>query len=213
MFKSLTSKMILLIVVVSFVMGVVLYPYLPGQVASHWNIRGEVDGYMSKFWGAFLMPIISTVMAFLFVMLPKLDPLGKNIEKFRKYYENFILVIIGFLFYLYILTIVWNLGVKFDMVRLMTVALAGLVYYAGVLIEKAERNWFIGIRTPWTLSSDVVWKDTHKLGGKLFKISGGLALLGVIVPSFAFWLVIAPIVISALYLVVYSYMDFTRKRA
>jgi len=182
-------------------------------MASHWNIQGQVDGYMPKFWGLFLMPFISLAMFLLLILIPKIDPLKENIEKFRKYFDGFIILITLFLFYLYLLTIFWSLGYRFDMSRFLVPALGILFYYCGVLIEKSKRNWFIGIRTPWTLSSDRVWDKTHQLGGKLFKLAGIIALLGIFFPSYSFFIVLIPVIAASIYTVVYSYLEFRKEKA
>jgi len=202
------KPIIFFIILVSFLIAIFLYPQMPAQMAGHWNIKGEVDGYLPKFWGLFLMPILSVVMYLLFIFLPKIDPLKANIAKFRKYYNGFILLLISFLFYLYLLTIFWNLGYRFGLIQFLVPAFSVLFYYVGVLLENAKRNWFIGIRTPWTMSCDKVWDKTHQLAGKLFKISGTVALLGIFLPQFAFWFVLVPVVFSSLYLVVYSYLVY-----
>ena len=202
---------ILLIILISFAVGIYLYPLFPDTMASHWNVQGQVDGYMSKFWGAFLMPFIVVGLFLLFIVIPKIDPLKENIEKFRKYYETFIVAIILFLFYLYILTLLWNLGVRFDMNRFLIPAFGILFYCAGILVENAKRNWFIGIRTPWTLSSEVVWEKTHKIGGKLFKIAGIIALLGIFIPQYTFFLVMIPVLSFSLYVIVYSYFEYQKE--
>jgi uncharacterized membrane protein len=98
--------------------------------------------------------------------------------------ERFTVILIGFLFYLYLLMILWNIGMRFQMPQLLAPAFGILFYYAGVLTEKAKRNWFIGIRTPWTLSSEEVWERTHRIGGKLFKIAGVITLLGIVLPGY-----------------------------
>lgn len=203
---------IILIILISFIIGIYFYFQFPDRVASHWNARGEVDGYISKFWGAFLMPIISIALWLLFLLIPKIDPLKKNIDKFRKYFNAFIVLIILFLFYIYILTIIWNTGTTFDMSKAMVPAMGILFYYAGVLVKHAERNWFIGIRTPWTLSSERVWKKTHNLGGRLFKISGLITILGVFFPSISMWLVLIPILLSSFYTIIYSYFAYKKER-
>jgi uncharacterized membrane protein len=201
----------LIIIAVSFAVGVYFYPQLPEKVASHWNASGAVDGYMNKFWGLFLMPILALAVFLLFIFLPKIDPLKENIKKFKGYFDGFILALIIFFFYIYILTIVWNKGIYFDMGRFLIPALGILFFYAGVLIEKSKRNWFMGIKTPWTLSSDQVWDKTNKLGGKLFKISGVIAFLGIFMPSFAMILVLVPIILTAIYLFVYSYVEYKKE--
>ena len=111
------------------------YPQLPEKMASHWNTKGEVDGYTSRFWGLFLMPIISLGCFLLFLFIPKIDPLKKNVEKFRKYFDIFILIFILFSLYIYLLTIFWNFGFRFNMSQLMAPAMGFLFFYCGILIK------------------------------------------------------------------------------
>ena len=202
----------ILIILISFVIGIYFYPQIPEKMASHWNIRGEVDGYISKSWGLFLIPIISLGLFLLFILIPKIDPLRANIEKFRKYFDGFIILIILFLFYLYLLTIFWNFGNKFSMNQVLPPSFGILFFYCGILIDKAKRNWFIGIRTPWTLSNEKVWEKTHQLGGKLFKIAGIIAFLGIIFPNYAFFLILFPVIAVSIYTVIYSYYEYRKER-
>lgn len=199
------------IVLLSFGIGIYVYPEMPEKIASHWNAEGEVNGYMSKFWGIFLMPIISVGLFLLFMIIPGIDPYKSNIEKFRKYYDNFIIVIIIFLFYIYLLTIFWNMGFRYNMITLLSPAFAILFYYSGVLIENAKMNWFIGIRTPWTLSSEKVWDKTHKIGGKLFKIAGIIAFAGILFQSYAIFFILVPILSAVIYLVIFSYIEYQKE--
>jgi uncharacterized membrane protein len=198
------------IIVLSFAIGAYLYPYMPDQMAGHWNAAGQADGYISKFWGLFLMPLISLAMAALFAVIPRIDPLKANIRKFRSYFNGFIVMMMLFLFYLYVLTLLWSAGYMFDMTRMLIPAFAALFYYCGVLIDHAKMNWFIGIRTPWTMSSEVVWNKTHKVGGKLFKLSGEITLIGVFLPGWAIWFALVPVVLTAIYVFVYSYLEFKK---
>ena len=91
-----TTVLIIIIIFISFVAGLYLYPQVPDQMPSHWNTQGEVDGYMSKFWGLFLMPIISVAVLTMFLIIPKIDPLKANIQKFRKQFDSFIALSILF---------------------------------------------------------------------------------------------------------------------
>ena len=77
-------------------------------------------------------------------------------------------------------------------------------------MENAKQNWFIGIRTPWTLSSERVWNKTHRIGGRLFKIAGVVAAMGIFSPGFAPFLVIVPVILIAAYTFVYSYLEYQR---
>jgi len=198
------------IVIVSFIIAAYYYPLMPEKIASHWNAQGIVDGYMSKFWALFLMPIISVLMLALFVAIPRIDPLKKNIQEFRKQFDTFIVLILLFMLYIFLLTIAWNLEMRFNIVQFLAPALGILFFYAGVLIKHARQNWSIGIRTPWTLSNKTVWDKTHALGGTLFKISGLIAVFGVFFPEIAIALVLAPIIAVAVFLFGYSYIEFSK---
>ncbi len=202
---------IAVIVVLFFVVAAYFYPQMPERIASHWNARGEVDDYMSKFWGLFLVPFMALGISALFLVIPKLDPLKANIEKFKQYYYGFVVLLLVFLFYLYMLTILWSLGLRFNMSRMLSPAFGVLFYFCGVLIGRAKRNWFIGIRTPWTLSNEKVWDRTHNIGGKLFKVAGLLAFLGVIFPDYAVLFLIVPVLLASLFTIVYSYFEYRKE--
>jgi uncharacterized membrane protein len=205
------SKIVILgIILLSFITAFYFYPQMPEEMASHWNLRSEVNGYLPKFWGLFLMPLILIGIFLLYLLIPKIDPLKQNIEKFRKYFDGFITLIVLFLFYLYLLTIFWNLGMKFDMIKALIPALGILFYCSGVVLEQAKRNWFIGIRTPWTLSSNEVWNKTHQLGGRLFKMAGLLVLLGIFFKEYIFWFVLVPIIMVVIYTTLYSYFEYQK---
>lgn len=202
----------IVLIIAAVAVSAFLAPRMPEQMASHWNAAGQVDGYMSKFWGLFLMPVMAAGMLLLFLAIPQIDPLKANIAKFREYFNTFIALLMVFLFYMQGLTLAWNLGYTgFDMGTAMLPALGLFFVYAGVMMAKAKRNWFIGIRTPWTLSSDTVWDATHRLGAKLFIGSGLLAILGVFFGAYALWFVFVPLLGSALFLVVYSYVLYQRE--
>lgn len=207
-----TGKVIIAIIALSFIIGLFFYPYMPERMASHWDEQGVVNGYMSKFWGIFMIPVMSLALALLFLLLPKIDPLKANIEKFRKYFDWFIIIFLLFMLYIYMITILWNLGARFNMFQLMIPAMGLLFFYLGLLLQKAKRNWFIGIRTPWTMSSDRVWDKTHKLGAKLYMFAGIIALFGILLPRIAIWLVLVPVIIVSIYTVIYSYVIYKREK-
>ena len=198
------------VVLLSFAIAAYFYPMMPDQIASHWNINGQVDGYVDKLWALFLMPSISLLLLLLFLAIPRIDPLKENIAKFRGHFDGFIMLIMLFLLYIFLLTIFWARGVRFDMGQVLSPAFGILFYYCGILIENAKRNWFIGIRTPWTISNEAVWGRTHALGGKLFKLAGVIAVFGVF-RYYSFYLVIVPILIFTAYLFVYSYFEFQKE--
>lgn len=195
----------------SFVIGICYYPQMPGKMASHWDAQGRVDGYLSKFWGVFLIPITLVPLALFFIAIPRIDPLRENIEKFRKYYDGFVILFMLFMIFVYFQTILWNIGIKVSPIAFLPIG-AGLLFIgAGILCENTRRNWFIGIRTPWTLSSDKVWDKTHRMGGKLFKIAGAIAMVGIFFQSYTVFFVLIPAILVAAYTVVYSYFEYKRE--
>ncbi len=206
-----SESVVLVLVLLSFIVAGYLYPQMPDEMASHWNAKGEVDDYMSKFWGLFLMPIVLLGLWIMFLLIPKIDPLKENIEKFRRYFDGFIILITVYMLYIYLLTLLWNKGITFDMTRAITPAIGVLFYYVGVLVENAEMNWFIGIRTPWTLSDEEVWNETHKRGGKLFKIAGVITLLGLAIPSLAIFFMIVPVMLVSFYTIAFSYFEYQKR--
>lgn len=201
------------ILLATFIVAIAAYPAMPDPMATHWGFSGEADGYMPKIWGLFLVPLISAALALLLLFIPRIDPLKENIERFRETYEHFIAVLLLFLLYVSILVIAWNAGIRYNIAQLLSPAFGVLLYACGILVGRARRNWFIGIRTPWTLSSERVWDRTHAVGGRLFRIAGILALLGALLPGIVWLLILGPVLFISVFLVVYSYFEYRNEKA
>ena len=203
-----TTIITLVLIGLALLAGAVLWDQLPEQMASHWDANDQVNGYISKFWGVFLMPLITLGMLVLFLVLPNIDPLKANIAQFRESFNLFIVLIVAFMLYVHGLTLAWSLGYQdFKMSAAMLPVLGVLFIAVGWMLRKAKRNFFIGIRTPWTLSSDMVWDKTHQLGSVLFMASGAMAIVsGFFGGMTAFWLMFVPLIGSSLFLVAYSYV-------
>lgn len=154
------------------------------------------------------MPLITSGMLILFLVVPGMDPLKANIAQFRESFNLFIVLIITFMLYIHGLTLAWSLGfTNFKMSTAMLPFMGVLFIAIGFILKKAKRNFFIGIRTPWTLSSDSVWDKTHQLGSVLFMASGVLAVIGGFFGGMvAFWMMFIPLIGSSLLLVIYSYV-------
>jgi len=208
-----TTIIVLLMIVVATIAGAVLWNQLPDQMASHWGPNDQVDGYMSKFWGIFLMPLVTLGMMALFLVIPNIDPLKANIAQFRDVFNLFITLLVAFMIYVHILTLRWNLGyTNFGMSKAMLPAMGILFFFVGYMLRKAKRNFFIGIRTPWTLSSDRVWDETHRVGSVLFMISGVFAFIGSFFGGMtAFWFLFVPLIGSTLITLVYSYLLYQKE--
>jgi uncharacterized membrane protein len=198
------------LVVLSGVASLLAAPSLPDQVVTHWDATGTPDGTTSKLVALALVPGLSAVLLGLFAVVPRIDPLRENIADFRPYYDWFVVLFAGFMTLLHGGILAFNLGYEFDFVALVLVGVAGLLYYVGVLLDVAERNWFVGIRTPWTLSSEAVWNRTHALGSRLFKLTAGLTLVGVLAGDYAIYFVVVPTLLTTVVTVGYSYVLYER---
>jgi uncharacterized membrane protein len=202
---------IITLLVLSFIVAIALYPVMPDPMPSHWNAAGEINGYMSKFWGLFLMPLITLGMVLLFIAIPRIDPLKANIAQFIEAYNLMIVLFVLYMLYVYALTLFAALGYQFNMTTMLLPAMGLLFIAIGFLIGKAKRNFFIGIRTPWTLSSDTVWARTHQLGKWTFIGSGIVCILCTFLGETAFWIMMLAILIAAFVPIVYSYILWKRE--
>jgi uncharacterized membrane protein len=209
---KLVQWAILGLLILSFAGSFLAFEKLPEMVASHWNAAGEVDGYMDKVMGTFLMPVISVGLVGLFYLLPKIDPLKSNIMQFSGYYEGFILLMVAFFVYLHFLTLAWNLGYLFDMGMAIVPAMGLIFIYVGILCGASRQNWFIGIKSPWTLSSERVWEKTHALAKKVYILCGLLWIaIGILYPD-SMLLLLGIVIVASLGLFAYSYFEYRKER-
>lgn len=202
------------------VAGVVLavslwaWPQLPRQVATHWNIRGEPDGYSGPFVAAFIMPLAILAIAALAQVLPMIDPKRANYPKFLDTYWLLMNSILVFMGVVHLAVLGDALGAPVPIRRVMPVALGFLFIMIGNYLGRVQPNWFLGIRTPWTLSSDTVWRKTHRLGAWVFVIAGLLFMASAFVPGAAGAVPFAVVVIGlVLTPVVYSLYLWMRERS
>ncbi len=207
--KTKTSLIIIAgLIIASFAVSLYYYPHLPERIASHWNAKGQVDGYMSKEAGAFIMPVVMVITVAIFLVILRIDPLKKNIDKFKSYFFGFIIAECLLLFGVHWWMMLWNVGVEISVNRVMPVGIGALYFFIGYIMKNFKRNWFIGIRTPWTLSNEIVWKRTHEISGKLFMGSGVIAMSGMFWPEYSIWLIIVPVLTVAAISIIYSYVVF-----
>ncbi|MCA9397638.1 SdpI family protein [candidate division WWE3 bacterium] len=210
MSKRLTYVYIGLVLAI-FLVSAWAYPQLPDVVATHWGLSGEPNGFSSAFFGAFFMPVFILGLALLFYFLPKIDPLKKNWEEFHSSYEIFVIVFVAVMGYIHGMTLVYNLGYAVNMSMILFPAMAVLFMTLGLLMPNIKQNWFMGIRTPWTISDTTVWDKTHQLGGKLFLLAGLSAFVGVIYPEVGIYIFLSVVLIAAIVPLIYSYVLFKKQ--
>ncbi len=211
MSNKLTVTISFLLILAATFVGLALYSQLPDPMPSHWNAAGQVDGSMSKFWGIFLLPLMTAGLTLLLLAVPAIDPLKANIAQFRGLYNAFIVGFVVYMLYVHGLTLAAALGYAFNMTMMLLPVMGLLFIGIGYLMKSAKRNFFIGIRTPWTLSSDTVWDETHKLGSKTFMASGVVIFFSAFLGENGLWLMTTILLVAILVPVVYSYILFARQ--
>ncbi len=198
-----------MVIVITWIVAFIYEPKLPEQVPTHWNADGEVDGYTSKPWGVYLLPIISTVMTFFISLMPKISPKGFKLDAAKKVYNIIILLMALFMLFVMILSFEAGLNKSVDLSRWMIGAMGVLFVIIGNYLSKVPKNFFLGIRTPWTLASDEVWYKTHRVGSWTFVLGGVLAVLSTLTQVSMSWLIWI-LVIAALVPVVYSLIIYKK---
>jgi uncharacterized membrane protein len=209
--KTRTALIIILITgILMLGAGYYLSGTMGGSMATHWNAAGEADGFGSVFMAFYFLPLLTMALSVLISIIPSIDPLKANVEKFRSDYNIFIVAFALFMFYIQGLTLAWNAGLKFSINGMMAPGFGLFFVVTGLMIRKAKRNYFIGIRTPWTLANDTVWEKTHNLGGQLFIASGVLTMACVFCPGAAIGVLLFTAIGASCITIVYSYLEFRK---
>jgi uncharacterized membrane protein len=203
----------LVIIAAALAASAVVYPDLPERIPTHWNLAGEVDGWSRRAWGAWLMPVVIAFVWGLMRWLPAIDPRRKNYEKFGGTFEGIMLSVMVFMLILHGITLAAALGYPVAMERVAPFSTGLLFIVIGNLLPRARSNWFVGIRTPWTLSSDRVWEKTHRVGGRLFVLGGILISLSALLSaSWSHWVVLVIVSVCSIGAVVYSYVEWRKEK-
>lgn len=197
-------------IAVTFVVAAIVYSRVPDPMPTHWNAAGVPDDYGSRFVGVLLIPLMSVGIYLLFLVLPRIDPRGANYARFSDTYRFFRTLIILFLLFVYAVTLaaVFQPGYKLNSAWMFG-GVGFLLAALGNYLPRVRSNWFVGIRTPWTLSSERVWRETHRLGGRVFVIGGiAIAVAGFLKPEWSAPIVLIGSLSTALIPVVYSYVVY-----
>jgi uncharacterized membrane protein len=198
----------------AFAVGLWLWGQLPDQVPVHWNIRGEPDRWGAPATAVFLIPAIGCWLALLLAVLPKLDPKRDNHALHGPAYRLTGNAVLVFLSAVHGVVLAASAGYPVQMNRVLAIGLGLLLAIIGNVLTQARQNWFFGIRTPWTLSSERAWRETHRLGGRLMLLGGLLLVaIGAFAPGWFGVGIVLGAVAPALVAVVYSYIVWKRDQA
>jgi uncharacterized membrane protein len=203
----------LLIVAAALIASALVYPRLPETMPTHWDMSGRPDGWSDRAWGAWFLPIFLVVMWGLVQILPRIDPRGSNYAKFGGAFEAIIVSVMLFMLGLHFVVLGASLGYPVQMQRIMPIGICVLLIVIGNLLPRARPNWFVGIRTPWTLSSDRVWEKTHRFGGRVF-VAGGIliTMAGFLWVEWAHAVLFTVIILCGSAALIYSYVEWKREQ-
>jgi len=205
---------LLLLIALMFGAALVVWPSAPSDIPVHWNASGQVDRYGGKFEGLLLLPLMALGLYLLMWYLPTIDPGRLNYARFGGAYTAIRAGVLLLMAGIYAMVIAWVLGSPVDMSRAVPLAVGALFVLFGSVLGQVQPNWFVGIRTPWTLSSTESWSRTHRLGGRLFV---ALGVLFVVTGAFKLgsfgYVAVGAATAGIVVLVVYSYFVWKRDPA
>ena len=168
--------LILLIVLLPFIYLGYIWNSLPESVPIHWDGNGEIDGYGSKY-SLILIPLLLPLLTYLLLLyIPKIDPKGK-INAMGKKYDSIKFILVLFMSFIALFILYSSKSQTITNPNMLFILIGMLFTFLGNYMKTLKPNYFIGIKTPWTLENEEVWKSTHKLGGKLWFVGGLLIIL------------------------------------
>jgi uncharacterized membrane protein len=196
----------LVLTLACFVAAAILYPHLPSQVPTHWNFRGQVDHYSPKWWVLIFPPGMMLGMMGLMAALPWLSPRRFEVEPFRSTYLYIMVVFVVFLAFVQAMMLWAAMSNQMNIHKAIMGGVCLLIALLGNVLGKVQRNFYIGIRTPWTIADERVWNATHRLGAKTFVVGGIVGLILALVgawPGLCFGAVLVAAFVPAIYSLVY----------
>ena len=202
---------LLLLIALGFIIGIYFYPSLPNKVPIHWNARGEINGYGSRVFGAFGIPLINLMIYVTMVALPEIDPKRKNYSNFASTYAFMKYLLVIFFLGMELISLLTASGMIQNTSLLIEVMVSLLFILMGNVMGRFKHNYFIGVRTPWTLANPEVWRKTHRLAAPLWVVGGILNIIlfltGLTFNGVSFILII---VIIAVVPILYSYLIYRK---
>lgn len=200
-----------IVIAAMFALAAWSWPRLPDQIPVHWNLAGEVDGYGDRFVGLLLMPLVAVGLYGMLRLIYLIDPGKANYASFLPAFAAIRMTILFMIAAVYFAAVAATFGRRVDMTSIACLGLAVVLAVTGNFMGKLRPNWFVGVRTPWTLSSKLSWDKTHRLAGWLSMLMAlSMAAAGIVRTA---WMLLAAITICVLcvgWSVVYSYLVYRR---
>jgi len=184
---------------------------LPERMATHFGFRGQANGWSSRTTFVILMPALTLLIAFILVIAPRLDPKRRNFPLHANAYWAVVNGALVLFALMDVMLIGYNIGWRINLGMIIGVGMGALFVLIGNLLTRVRPNWIFGVRTPWTLSSDRAWRETHRVAGYLFVATGLTDMLMALVwPRAVYAVLIGGGAIAAVVSVVWSYFAWKR---
>jgi uncharacterized membrane protein len=194
------------VIAAMFAVAAAAWSHVPERMPIHWNMHGEVDGYGGKFAGLLLVPLLAVGLYLLLLFVPRLDPAYQNYAQFAGTYLALRFAMLLFLAAIFGGIVLAALGYRVQILTVVAWSMAGLFALLGAVMKRLRPNWMVGVRTPWTLSSERSWTKTHRLAGWLFYVIAALMVVWGAMPGAAMFVItMTALGVSVVALVVYSY--------
>lgn len=203
----------LIFVFASVLFSSFVYNELPARVATHFDASGQPNGWSSRAVAAYLIPLVNLLFVGIANVIPKVLPRRENFVRFEDTYWFIMNVIIAFLCAMNVVVLGRALGWPVNITTFVLLGIGGMFMIMGNVMPRIRSNWIMGIRTPWTLDSDSVWRATHRVGGRTFVIGGLVTMIAAFLPARLQPVVaIVALVIAGFIPVVYSYFAWRREK-
>jgi uncharacterized membrane protein len=203
----------ILIIAISVFASFYFYAHFPARVVTHWDFAGQPNGWSGPAFAAFFFPGLLLAIYLLLLFIPRFDPKKERYAEFGRTYDifrNFILLVMAIIYFIASLV---NIGFDINVSSWVSFIVGLLFVIIGNYMGKLKRNWFVGIRTPWTMSSETVWNKTHRFGGKAFILAGLLMILTGFAPlNWRLPLFVAAIIILLVGTIGYSYLAYRQEK-
>lgn len=200
------------LIAVDLIAAFIVYPNLPDPCPTHWNFSGEPDDFGPPWKLAFLVPAIVGGLAVVLWGLPLLGPYRTNFERFRVTYGRFCVTTVAFVLGLHAVLLADAMGQNLSIGRTLSILCGVMLAVMGNWMGKVRRNFYLGIRTPWTLANERVWEQTHRAGGRVMVVIGMIsAAFGVFASEFVASVVFfAGLGVLVVWAMVYSFVVYRR---
>lgn len=202
------------LVILTLIFSAVVFNRLPEEVPTHFNVRGEPDDWTGRPFAAFMMPAFMLLLYGMFHLLPRISPRRANLDRFDDTWWLIANLTVAFICALHVLVLGRALGWPIDITSAVLLGIGLMFMVIGNVLPRTRSNWWMGIRTPWTMESETVWRATHRLAGKTFMLGGAITVVAALLPGeLRPWVAMAALGIGGFIPVIFSYVYWRREKA